>query len=211
MKEQTYYFSAEELNQLHIKAEDLWRVQAKQGWQRSPVSPMEILELFKGIRIKDGYTLRGYIYREGMSGFGVVWALPEAEFPEVERCERLDLFGTPRPKNAMHFMDVLEGDKTPQSYINASLFYREMLEFGAVWHGLSWGLHEIIERIERTDLWEAEDLRPKVILGERAIVEFYTLCGLYRWRIFKHRDVFIGYRIRPSVTLIAEGEKGYVP
>lgn len=212
--EEIHHFSAEELNQLHIRAEDLWRVPARQGWQKSPVSPMEVLKLFKGIWIKKGYTLRGYVYREEMSGFGVVWALPESEFPGVEECERINTLGTPRPKNALHFMNVLEGDNTPHSYINASLFYREMLEFGAVWHGLSWGLHEIIERadlLEGTELWEAEDLRPKVTLGERTIVEYYTLCGLYRWRIFKHKDLFTDYRIIPQVMLMAEGGKGYVP
>ena len=211
MQEKVHYFPAEELNQLHIKAEDLWRIPAKQGWQKSAIDPMEILRLFDGLWIKDGYTLKAYIYREGMSGFGVVWALPEGEFPEVEECLKIDEFGTPKPKNAIHFMDVLEGDETPLSYINASIFYREMLEFGAVWHGLSWGLHEIIERTDRINLPKDGDLRPKVNLGERVIVEFYTLCGLYRWRIFKHKDTLTDYRIIPQVTLVAEGGKGYSP
>ncbi len=209
MKEKTIHFSADELNRLHIKVEDLWRVPAKQGWQKSPVSPMEILELFKGIRIRKGYVLRGYIYREGMNGIGIVWALPESEFPEVEECERLDALGTPKPRNALNVIDVLEGDGSPQSYISASIFYREMLEFGALWHGLSWGLHDIIE--EKPEFWGATDLRPKVIFGKKIRVEFFTLCGLFRWRIFKHTDVFTDYKIKPNVTVVAEGGRGYTP
>jgi len=204
---ETHHFPAEELNQLHIRAEDLWRVPAMEGWQKSSVSPMEVLKLFDGIWIKKGYTLVAYVYREGMSGFGVVWAVAGDEFPEVEDCERLEFLGIPRPEGALHFTDVLDGDKSPRSFINASIFYREMLEFGATWHGLCWGLHEITEK---SDLWDG-DLKPRVVLGEKKIVEFYTICGLYRWRVFRHRDAFRDYRIEPSVSLIAEGGRGYEP
>ncbi len=208
------HFSADELNLLHIKAEDLWRIPANQGWQKSPVSPMEILKLFDGIWIKKGYVLRGYIYREKMNGVGVVWALPESEFPEVEECERFDVLRAPKPRNALNVIDVLEGDGSPRSYIHTSIFYREMLEFGALWHGLSWGLHDIIE--EKPEFFDVVDLdlKPRVIFGKfgKGIrVEFFTLCGLFRWRVFKHTDTFTDYKIKPHVTVVAEGGKGYTP
>jgi hypothetical protein len=41
-------------------------------------------------------------------------------------------------------MDAIPGDGTPESYMEASLLMRELGEFGALWHGRSWGTHEII-------------------------------------------------------------------
>ncbi|AGK61587.1 hypothetical protein Asulf_01611 [Archaeoglobus sulfaticallidus PM70-1] len=209
-------FSAKKLNQLHIEAEDLWRVPAKDGWQKSPVSPMDILKLFKGIWIKEGYTLRAYIFRQGLNGNGVVWALPESEFPDVDECEWLDTLKTPKPKNTLPVMEVLEGDCSPESYISSSLFVREMREFGALWHGLSWGLHEIVDEnsIDVDDyewLVDVEDLKPKVIFGETVKVEFFTLVGVVRWRIFRHLDLYSGYRFKTETEIVAVGGEGFIP
>jgi hypothetical protein len=41
-------------------------------------------------------------------------------------------------------MDAIEGDGTPLSYLSASLFSRELPEFGAVWHGINWRSHSIV-------------------------------------------------------------------
>ncbi|WP_176527460.1 hypothetical protein [Peribacillus butanolivorans] len=32
-------------------------------------------------------------------------------------------------------MQVIEGDKTPLSYLQAAIVYHELNEFGAIWHG----------------------------------------------------------------------------
>ena len=40
-------------------------------------------------------------------------------------------------------MDVIEDDGAPWSYLAASLVARELLEYGAMWHGIGWGTYEI--------------------------------------------------------------------
>ncbi len=207
-----FKFSAKKLQKLHMEAENLWRVPAEDGWQKSPISPMEVLRLFKGIRIKDGFELIAYIYRSGLNGNGVVWAVPEGYFPEIEECERLDYFlHPPKPEKAIPPMHVIEGDGSPESYINASLFIREMWEFGALWHGLSWGLHEIIDRKPEGFTWYKKmDLRPKVIMGEKVRVEFFTLCEFIERAVYRHEDVFEGYVFDSRREMIATGGRGCV-
>ncbi len=209
-----FKFSANKLQQLHMKAEDLWRVPAKQGWQKSPVSPMDVLKLFKGIKIKDGFELIAYIFRKGLNGNGVVWAVPEGYFPEVDECERLDEFlNPPKPDNAISPMHVIEGDGSPESYIHTSIFIREMWEFGALWHGLSWGLHEIIDYEPEGFEWHEKvdlDLQPKVIMGEKIKVEFFTLCEFIERAVYRHEDIFEGYVFDSRRELIATGGRGYV-
>ena len=41
-------------------------------------------------------------------------------------------------------MLAIEGDDTPWSYLSASLLGRQFKAFGAMWHGESWGTHEIL-------------------------------------------------------------------
>jgi hypothetical protein len=89
-----------------------------------------------------------------------------------------------------------------------------MNEFGALWYYLSWGWHEIIEECEIEKFqWsdDVKDMRPKVIMEEEIKTEFFTLCGLRRWRVYHHIDTFEGYRITSESRIVAEGEKGFVP
>ncbi len=188
-----FYFPGKKLQKLHMETEDLWRVSAEEGWQKSPVSPMEVLRLFDRLSLKEGFELVAYVFRSGLRGRGVVWAVPEGHFPEIRECERLDSAGTPRPKSAVSPSMVLDGDGSPESYIQASLFLREMEEFGALWDELEWGLHEIIDGVpEGYGIPEGVDPRPKVILEERPVTEFLTVQLLER-RIYRHFDVFEGY------------------
>ena len=54
-----------------------------EGWSKSRHDPNKLLDLFKPLRLKDGFVLRAYLFREGGNGNGVVWAMPaDAEFPE---------------------------------------------------------------------------------------------------------------------------------
>lgn len=43
-------------------------------------------------------------------------------------------------------MEAIEGDGSHWSYLSASIFMREINEFGASWHGCSWSTHEIIDK-----------------------------------------------------------------
>jgi len=185
----------------------------KKGWQKSPVSPMEIVRLFSKLRIKEGFELIAYIFRSDIGGNGAVWAVPEGCFPDVDECEKLhDAFGTPKPGCAISPFSVVEIDGTPESYIQKSIFVREILEFGAFWHGLSWSLHEIIDTKPPDLEWyeDVEDLSPKVVMGEKVRVEFYTLSEFIVRAVCKHEDVYEGEMFESSMRVIASGERGYL-
>jgi len=213
------YFSAKYLNELHRKAQMVWEEEETQaGWQKSRASPMDVLRIFPGIWVKKGYVLRAYVFRSGSGGNGIVWAMPEnSVFPEVEECERLDdVLSSPKPYNAVPFTEVIEGDGSLQSYIMASIFVREMFEFGASWHGRQWSEHEIVGRRRRK--WDVEwledvdSLRPRVVSGRNVVVEFFTYSRLGVEAVYRHRDIYLHkYRFRSEVEVVAAGGVGYVP
>jgi len=53
-------------------------------WSKSVVDPMNVLAVFTNyLRIKEGYVLRAYLFREDGVGQGVVWAMTaDADYPE---------------------------------------------------------------------------------------------------------------------------------
>ncbi|MBO8180960.1 MAG: hypothetical protein H0Z19_10900 [Archaeoglobus sp.] len=64
---------------------------------------MEIVKLFSKLRVKEGFELVAYVFRSDMGGNGVVWAVPEGCFPDVEECEKLDdALGAPKPAAPSH-------------------------------------------------------------------------------------------------------------
>jgi len=145
-------FAARDLDRLRRRAQSaaLLPPDGPEGWSESPVNPMDILAVFDTLRIMSGYTLRGYQYRAGHDGNGIVWAMPAAEpLPPPDRCPQIadGLRNAPRPVAALDdVMLAIQGDASPLSYLSASLLARELAEFGATWHGISWGADRILHR-----------------------------------------------------------------
>ena len=53
----------------------------------SRFDPAKIVAPFELLKVKKGYALRAYQFREEANGNGVVWAMPEnAGFPEPKEC-----------------------------------------------------------------------------------------------------------------------------
>ena len=74
------FFTAEEIKQLR-KPVILPR-KGPRGWSKSQVEPVEVLKAFPALRLKKGFVLRAYQFREGGNGNAVVWAMPEeSPFP----------------------------------------------------------------------------------------------------------------------------------
>jgi hypothetical protein len=121
-----------------------------EGWSISPVDPMGVLAVFSTLRIKPGFTLRAYQFIDGGNGNGVVWAMPSnAPFPPPDACPRVEgaFLRPPKPADALDdAMQAISGDGSPFSYLSASVLARELGEFGAQWHGISWGRQRIIDR-----------------------------------------------------------------
>jgi hypothetical protein len=119
------------------------------GWSVSPVSPMGLVAVFDTLRLKPGMTLHAYQYRAGDNGNGVVWAMPEhVPLPPPDACPRIEEFlDAPKPHEALDdVMEAIDGDGSPISYLSASLLARELREFGARWHGVSWGACRMLGR-----------------------------------------------------------------
>lgn len=203
------------------------------GWTKSPVDPMHLLRVFKELHLKPGYVLRAYSYFDGGNGNAVLYAmLTDAPFPEPAECPRNTrrFLEPPVPAGAVEAsMRLIEGDGSPWSYVSASIFARELAEFGAIWHGCSWSTHTILagkqdaDRVEdarmaNADSWtwlepEPADWRP-LVAGEngRVTVTFYTHTALGSRRIIRHVDTYRQptYRFNSEETVIAEGGQGYV-
>jgi hypothetical protein len=208
-----FRFSAKRLQRIRDRVREISFFDVEGGWQKSPVSPMEVAKLFKRIRVKDGFELIAYVFRSSVGGNGIVWAVPEGYFPDVSECERLgDLMRTPKPRCAISPHHVVEVDGSPGSYIQKSIFIREIEEFGAFWHGLSWSLHEIIDSKPKGFKWyeDVEDLSPKVVMGEKVTVEFFTLSEFIGEAVYRHEDVYEGEMLESSRRVIASGGMGYV-
>jgi len=211
-----------------------------QGWTKSQADPMKLLSVFPSLRLKQGLVLRAYQFREGGNGNGIVWAMPEASaFPEPDECDRLQdrFLGPPRPAEALDdVMEGLEGDGSRWSYLSASLFEREVADFGAMWHGIDWGTHVILG----DDPWSLSRLlspgspfegpsggredwewlepkpsrwEPEVWSGADAVVvTLHTYSGLGREVIYRHTDTYMPgrYHFRSDRKALAEGPGGFV-
>jgi len=130
-------------------------VHGPDGWSVSPIDPMRVLSVFDTLGIRPGYVLRGYQYRTGDDGNGMVWAMPLSEpLPPPESYPRLPehLLDAPKPPAALdNVMEAIVGDGSPLSYACASVLARELAEFAARWHGTSWGAERILGGLPRPD------------------------------------------------------------
>jgi hypothetical protein len=121
-----------------------------QGWVIMKENPEGIVRGFRHLQIDPRFKLRAYQYVGGSGANGLVWAIPQTQeelpLPGSEECE-IVVHGwqAPKPKCAMDdFMEAITGDKTPISYLQAAILVHELMEFGADWHGVSWGTHRIL-------------------------------------------------------------------
>jgi len=237
---ETVRFTAAKITELRDQAATLMEVPEKtpEGWSKSRVDPTKILRVFPALKLREGFTFRAYQYLAGGNGNGVVWAIPiDAEFPAPEDCPTLEnrFLNVPKPLDALDdVMDAITGDDTAEAYLQASLLRRELKEFGAMWHGILWGTHYIVDadplnapRDEndpmRTPHGKSEDWkwlgprpadwRPRVTLeAERAVVEFYTFSGYRKESVYRYVDTYRRgkFRARVEETKIAEGGPGFV-
>ena len=206
---------------------------APQGWSIASYDPTQLLAAFSCLRLRDGYRLAAYRFREGGNGNGFVFAIPEdRKLPEPPESG----FGLGWSSSGSALFTcaedslpdwvradvghLLEGDDSPLSYFEASILLRELRELGAKWHGCSWSTHELVTS-GRQKLWQRwkwlskkpEDWRPEVTRDrmDRWRVTFYSYSGLVQERILRHRDTFQdGYQFHSEEAEIAIGKRGYI-
>jgi hypothetical protein len=148
--------------------------ESNSGWFISPNNPESIVRGFSHLLIKDGYKLRAYQYSDGANGNGVIWAIPvDTDLPDPNECDRLEEYFLSAPKPAFafdDFMQAIDGDKSPLSYLQASIAYHELHEFGAAWHGTQWG-RDIILPLNDYQKSNAHNYEWEMIENEPEIIE----------------------------------------
>jgi len=229
------------LNEWRQKTTMPMREDAAAGWTKSRVDPVKMVEAFELLKVKKGFALRAYQFREGVNGNGVVWAMPEnAGFPDPKDCPVLanHPFKAPKPAAALEdAMEAITGNDEPLSYMAASILRREFSEFGAAGHGCDWGLRAILENdpwkatpakdgpppldISPGDrsAWKWSEAEPKYwppqvrMEKDRVKVTFYTYTNLEKQRIFRHTDIYQPGKYHPKSEdkPIAEGPPGRMP
>jgi hypothetical protein len=203
------------------------------GWNLADFDPNLLFDAFSCLQLRRGFRLAAYQFVEGGNANGFVFAIPThrslPEPPEDGFGFAWSPSGSPifccgeRPLPGWVHADVecfLEGDDSPFSYFQASIFLRELREMGACWHGCSWSTHDVLTSATgiTKQNWEWKEERPRdwrpVVWQDSAgkwHVSFYTHTGLGQEQIILHDDKYTeGYQFEPDEKVIALGEGGYV-
>jgi len=202
------------------------------GYSVCRADPMKLLANFGSLKIQKGWILRAIQYYQSGNGHARVFALPEgAPFPPTGQTLPDDRL----PEEAVsNVMTLILGDHSPWSYLCASLFVREVGEFGAAWHGCSWSTHtlfgadlrvranhdsvNVAEALPPSDEWVwkralPRERDPHVVFGTKNVtVHFLTYSGLGRDTLFLHSDRYAqgGYVPRSLERELASGPGGYI-
>jgi len=112
------------------------------GWHQSPTDPMDLVGVFSTLKVKESYRLVGYVDQFRAVVLGRVVAVPRnAKLPEPER-------HTPIPVNVPGLvedpMEVIQGDGSAWSYLEASILRRELAAFEVPWGEDWWSYHTIL-------------------------------------------------------------------
>ncbi len=206
------------------------------GWRKSPVDPATLLCAFSPLRLKPGFVLRAYWLNAGGNANGFVYAMPDdAPFREPEQCDQHGdhFLEPPVPPAALpDIMQAIDGDGSPWSYLCASVFARELTEFGARWHGSDWSTHKILDSnplcrdagparfVHQRDREAWKWLEPAPAMWQptlardrnAVVVTFYTHSALENERILRHVDRFKSgtYCFRTKQTTVADGGIGFI-
>jgi hypothetical protein len=203
------------------------------GWSLASYDPNLLFEAFPCLQLRDGFWLASYQFVEGGNGIGFIFAVPirrslpdppESGFsfswsPSGSPVFRAD--EEPLPEWIYSdFERFIEGDGSPLSYFQASIFIRELREMGSLWHGCSWSTHDVLtsasQIAEQKWEWKEEkprDWRPVVRQYSAGLwqVNFYSHTGLRQEKIVMHEDTFTkGYQFEADDIVIALGEGGYI-
>ncbi|MDX2212557.1 MAG: hypothetical protein SFY66_04630 [Oculatellaceae cyanobacterium bins.114] len=185
-------------------------IQVRDQWFVSTVNPAAALLKLPGLSLKSGFRLVSYLYRSEDSGVGVVWAIPEdlSSTAQLEKAlvNSTSLSQIPKPVGALpSFMEAIEGDRSPVSFVIASIFRRELQEFGALGQRRTWSHHQLVSAPPSEVNWQwrgnpPKDLAPKVkLLGEdQAAVEFFTCCDHPSLLLYRHIDQYSVDHYKPQ-------------
>ena len=68
------HFSADMIENLRTRVRAVSRAlpDLPSGWSKSPLDPVQILNVFSSLRLKTGFDLHAYLFNSGGDGYGIV-------------------------------------------------------------------------------------------------------------------------------------------
>jgi hypothetical protein len=172
-------------------------------WFLSIFDVAPVIQRLPGLSVAPGYRFATYLYRLPDQGIGHTVALPEqqaslaqlmAVLPGADKPEML-----PQPVGALpDLMATIVGDRSPMTYLLASMLKRELAELGRVGevHAI-WQRHRYVAAAPTQARWQwrsgtAPDLRPRVRImpDDRVTVEFFSCRVHPSIAIFQHLDQY---------------------
>ncbi|MEL6224793.1 MAG: hypothetical protein AAFR31_19350 [Cyanobacteria bacterium J06627_8] len=170
-------------------------------WIISGTNPADVLFKLPGLMLKPKVRLVSFTFQKDTDGKGSSWAVPE-QYCTTEYLERAleaanGAQSPPHPPEALpNVMDALEGDRSTVSFFIASIFRRELLEFGAKGVFQRWSHHRLIDKVPSAiqPYWDdcPEVLQPSFrTLGDGTVVtEFFTCRVVPPVMIVRHLDQY---------------------
>jgi hypothetical protein len=183
---------------------------AKGKWFVSTINPGIALMKLPGLKLKPEARLVAYLYRTSEEGRGAAIALPEAlsttSHLEKALANHTDDQIPPKPEGAFaDVMEAIQGDRSPISFMIASLLRRELQELGAQGKARNWYHHRLIDSLPPQVKWQWKntppaDLSPKVLIypDNRAAIEFFTCRVTAPIAIYHHVDQYPVAHYKPA-------------
>jgi hypothetical protein len=173
---------------------------AEGRWFVSTIDPAEALVKLPGLWIRPGIRLITYLRQDANGGMGATVALPgllsTTEYLDDAIGKIVTPDQIPAPMGALpNLMAGIEGDGSLASFLAASIFTREVREFGRFGRYARWTHHRFVTAPPQQMPWQwrtkiPEDFSPKVVLRQDAevIVEFYSCRVQKPIALFRHLD-----------------------
>lgn len=237
-----HVFDVRQMQAFKQRLEDTWKphsdtllpADAEEGaWHKTGFDPRRIVAAVPALHVKVGFRLHAYVFQERRDRNGVVWALPDdAAFPDPDDCpeeelpvrawtlERITEMIPPHPDDALlDVMEAIDGDKSPLSYLSASLLARELSEFAAEGHGIFWGDHRLVTDTHWRQAtgwqWQMDkpsERQPTFYRNDSGVtILFYTYLALGQEILIQHVDFYPGgsYAFTSTEQTIAIGGAGF--
>ena len=186
---------------------------AEGRWFISTINPAAAVGKLPGLSLKSGVRLVTYLQRQSTGGMGVTWALPDLMSTTAELEAALEVAGNgaipPHPRGTLaNVMDGIEGDRSPGSFVSASILLRELKEFGRSGQNCWWAYHRLITSVPPDKNWKWRtkkplmDLSPKIQVQEdkAVLIEFFTCRTAPPTSIFRHLDHYPAESYRPKTN-----------
>lgn len=186
-----------------LSTEDISVPNLRGSWFVSTVNPGAALLKLPGLKLKPDVKLVSYLYRNESDGLGLVVAVPQSLSTTAQLEKALKtangLTHLPKPDGALpDLMEAFEGDRSPISFIIASLLRRELREFGAIGKRRNWYHHRIIDAIppQAKCVWRVEQppkdlsVKVKVAPDGQAAIEFFSFRAGNTIQVFRHLDQY---------------------